>query len=124
MSNQSFQKLFNPDEANELIPRLELLIRETQVALKTLRSRVAALAVNDDRLVNLTLPEIIEHGKTGFLVERETELAEAIHACGELDPAECKRTAEQLFTSSRMVESYIASYRHILECSNRKLQAA
>ena len=60
MSNQSFEKLFSPEEANELIPRLELLIRETQVALKTLRSRVAALAVNDDRLVNLTLPEIIE----------------------------------------------------------------
>ena len=60
MSNQSFQKLFSPEEANELIPRLELLIREMQVALKTLRARVAALAVNDDRLVNLTLPEIIE----------------------------------------------------------------
>lgn len=67
------------------------------------------------------LPEIVQHGKTGFLVERETELEEAIHACRELDPAECKRTAEQLFTSNRMVESYIASYRQILECCRRKI---
>lgn len=70
------------------------------------------------------LPEIVQHGKTGFLVERESELAEAIHACGELDPADCKSTAEQLFTSNQMVETYIASYRQILECSNRKLRAA
>src|SRR5215469_3117712 len=60
LSNQSFQKLFSPEETNDLIPRLELLIGEMQVALKTLRSQVASLAVNDDRLVNLTLPEIIE----------------------------------------------------------------
>jgi hypothetical protein len=60
LPNQSFQKLFSPEEANELIPRLELLIREMQAALKNLRARVAELAINDDRLVNLTLPEIIE----------------------------------------------------------------
>lgn len=60
MPNQSFDKLFSPEEANELIPRLELLVREMQEALKALRARVAELAINDAELVNLTLPEIIE----------------------------------------------------------------
>jgi hypothetical protein len=64
LPNQNFEKLFSPEEANDLIPRLELLIRETQAALKVLRSRVAELAIDDDRLVNLALPEIIERYPT------------------------------------------------------------
>lgn len=60
MPNQSFEKLFSPEEANELIPRLELLVRDMQAALQKLRARVAELAINDADLVNLTLPEIIE----------------------------------------------------------------
>ncbi len=60
LPNTTFEKLFSPEEANELIPRLELLMREMQAALKALRARVAELAVNDAVLVNLTLPEIVE----------------------------------------------------------------
>ncbi len=60
MPSIRFEKLFSPAEANELIPRLELLMREMQTALKHLRSRVADLANSDPGLINLTLPEIIE----------------------------------------------------------------
>ncbi len=60
LPNHGFEKLFSPEEANELIPRLELMVREMQTALKTLRTRVAELAVNDPGLINLTLPQIIE----------------------------------------------------------------
>ena len=60
MPDQGFEKLFSPEEANELIPRLELLIRDMQEDLKTLRFRVAELAVHDADLTNLTLPQIVE----------------------------------------------------------------
>jgi hypothetical protein len=60
LPNQGFDKLFSPEEANELIPMLELLIRDMQEALKTLRFKVAELAVHDTELPNLTLPQIIE----------------------------------------------------------------
>jgi len=60
LSNHSFEKLFSPEEANELIPRLEFLMRDMQEALKTLRARITELATNDTELVNLTLPDIIE----------------------------------------------------------------
>jgi hypothetical protein len=60
LANDSFEKLFSPEEANELIPRLELLVRDMQNALKALRARVAELAVNDAEVVNLTLPDIIK----------------------------------------------------------------
>jgi len=76
LPNQNFEKLFSPEEANDLIPRLELLIRETQAALKVLRSRVAELAIEDDRLVHLALPEII--ARYPALREPGEALAEAV----------------------------------------------
>jgi hypothetical protein len=60
LPDHSFEKLFSPDEANELVPRLELLIRDLQTALKSLRTRVAELSKTDSELVNLTLPDIIQ----------------------------------------------------------------
>jgi hypothetical protein len=60
LPNHSFEKLFDPDEADELIPRLELLMRDVQGALKILRGRVGDLATDDSALVNMTLPDLIE----------------------------------------------------------------
>jgi glycosyltransferase involved in cell wall biosynthesis len=73
---------------------------------------------------NGALPEIIQHGKTGFLIQHESDLPDAIVACSSLDPEYCRQGARQLFTSEAMVDSYIATYRRILELSCRKLQAA
>lgn len=68
------------------------------------------------------LPEVIEHGKTGFLVHAESELADAIHACASLNREHCYQSARRLFTSDAMVDKYIAAYNHILKTSSRKLQ--
>jgi len=68
------------------------------------------------------MPEIIEPGATGFLVQDQSELPDAIHACGSLDPAHCRHAARRLLTSDAMVDNYIATYHHMLEVSCRKLQ--
>jgi glycosyltransferase involved in cell wall biosynthesis len=74
---------------------------------------------------NGALPEIVQHGKTGFLVQKESELPAAIHACGSLDPEDCRQAARQrFFSSDTMVDNYIATYQRILELSCRKLRAA
>jgi glycosyltransferase involved in cell wall biosynthesis len=70
------------------------------------------------------LPEIVQQGKTGFLVEREAELPEAIRASLELNPHDCRKAVEQFLTSDKMVESYIASYQQILRVLCRTSQAA
>jgi glycosyltransferase involved in cell wall biosynthesis len=70
------------------------------------------------------LPHVVEHGKTGFLIENELDLPEAIRACASLDAQACRETAQRRFTPDRMVESYIATYCRVLEDSCRKLQAA
>lgn len=65
------------------------------------------------------LRDVVRCGKTGFLVERESELPDAIDACRSIDPAECRRAAETFSTSDRMVEQYIATYHGILKGSAR-----
>jgi glycosyltransferase involved in cell wall biosynthesis len=60
------------------------------------------------------LRDVICHGKTGFIVRHENELADAIKACGSLDPDDCRNTARERFSSDRMVENYLASYQQIL----------
>jgi glycosyltransferase involved in cell wall biosynthesis len=54
-------------------------------------------------------PEIVEHGKNGFLVEDEDEMAAMVDRVGEIDPAECRRSAER-FSPDRVAALYEAAY--------------
>ncbi len=60
------------------------------------------------------LPEIIEHGRTGFLVANSREMARAIQAVDRLDPEECRNAASRHFSAAKMIESYLGVYRRIL----------
>jgi glycosyltransferase involved in cell wall biosynthesis len=60
------------------------------------------------------MPELIEHGVTGFLVESFDEAVEAIGRIGEIDRAACRRSVEQRFTVERMAERYLDLYKRIL----------
>jgi glycosyltransferase involved in cell wall biosynthesis len=59
------------------------------------------------------LPEIIEHGRTGFIVESEEEMAAAIRRIDTIDPEECRRVARERFSASRMARDYMALYDRI-----------
>lgn len=56
------------------------------------------------------LPEIVEEGKTGFLVDSVAEMAEAIKAVGAIDPRRCRKAARQRFSAARMTAQYLARY--------------
>jgi glycosyltransferase involved in cell wall biosynthesis len=62
-----------------------------------------------------SMPELIEHGVTGFLVETFDEALEAITRIGEIDRAACRRAVEARFTVERMADRYLDLYREILE---------
>jgi len=62
-----------------------------------------------------SLPELVEHGVTGFLGETDEELAAYALRAGELDRAACRRRAEERYSAERMVSDYEALYRTILE---------
>jgi glycosyltransferase involved in cell wall biosynthesis len=61
-----------------------------------------------------SMPELIEDGVTGFLVDTFDEAVEAIGRLGEIDRAACRRAVEERFTAERMADEYLALYRRIL----------
>jgi glycosyltransferase involved in cell wall biosynthesis len=56
------------------------------------------------------LPGIVEHGRTGFLVEGVEGLAEGIRRAEEIDPETCRAVARERFGAERMVARYLARY--------------
>jgi glycosyltransferase involved in cell wall biosynthesis len=56
------------------------------------------------------LPEIVEHGHTGYLVDDAQDLPDAIEAAGALDSGACRRAAEQRFSSAVMTRRYLELY--------------
>ncbi|MER8424672.1 glycosyltransferase [Mesorhizobium sp. M1403] len=60
---------------------------------------------------NGALPDVVEHGKTGYLVRDVDEMAEAIVAAPGLDPETCRAEARRRFSLDRMVSSYMDAYR-------------
>lgn len=61
-----------------------------------------------------SMPELIDDGITGFLVESIEEAVSAIDRVGELDRAAIRRAVAERFTVDRMADRYLALYRHIL----------
>ena len=57
------------------------------------------------------LPDIVEHGRTGFLVRDAAEMASAIGQLDGIDTQACRDAARTRFGVARMTECYLACYR-------------
>ena len=60
-----------------------------------------------------SVPEIVEHGVTGLIVESEAEAVEATSRVQRLSRASVRRSFERRFTAQRMAEDYLALYRRL-----------
>jgi len=60
-----------------------------------------------------SVPEVVEDGVTGFVVESEAEAVEAIAKARRLDRRLIRRRFEERFTARRMAEDYVAIYRRL-----------
>lgn len=56
------------------------------------------------------LADVVEHGVTGYLVEDERGMADAIHAADRIDPEACRDAARYRFSAARMAERYLNLY--------------
>lgn len=56
------------------------------------------------------LPEIVDDGETGFLVDGVDEMAAAIARMGEIDRRACRAAAEARFGEERMIAGYLRLY--------------
>ena len=62
-----------------------------------------------------SIPEIIEHGTTGFVSENLTEMVAAVERIKEIDRQQCRAFFDQRFTADRMARDYVALYERIIE---------
>ncbi|HET9836411.1 MAG TPA: glycosyltransferase family 4 protein [Rhodanobacteraceae bacterium] len=61
-----------------------------------------------------SVTEIIEHGRSGFLVDSIPAAVSAVRRVHEISRNECRRVFEQRFTAERMAADYVEAYRAIL----------
>ena len=60
-------------------------------------------------------PELIDDGRTGFVVDTLDEMVAAVAAAGDIDPARCSLLARNRFSPDVMVDDYLKVYERVLE---------
>ncbi len=59
------------------------------------------------------LPEIIEHGRTGYIVSDAYEMAQAMGCVSKINPENCLEAARTRFNSEKMVNAYLDLYERL-----------
>jgi glycosyltransferase involved in cell wall biosynthesis len=57
------------------------------------------------------VPEVIDDGRSGIIVDHYRQMPDALERADALDPLECRRYAEERFSPERMVADYLDAYR-------------
>ena len=66
-----------------------------------------------------SVPEVVEDGVTGFIVDSEPEAIEAVRRVDELDRRQVRARFEQRFTSVRMATEYLGHYQSLIDAARR-----
>lgn len=64
-----------------------------------------------------SIPEIVVHGKTGYVVSSVEEMIDAVYAMDAIDRTECRRHALDTFSASRMADGYERIYEKAMATS-------
>lgn len=70
------------------------------------------------------LPDIVDEGRTGFIVDSVEEMAEAIRLAPAIDPLTCRQTARARFSAGRMLARYLARYAELAGRPAERLRSA
>jgi glycosyltransferase involved in cell wall biosynthesis len=80
------------------------------VAIESLASGTPVIGWNRS-----SMGEIVEDGKSGFLVSSVEEMASRTKDLHRIDYGECRARAERVFDSKKMAENYVALYQRLLK---------
>jgi glycosyltransferase involved in cell wall biosynthesis len=69
-----------------------------------------------------SVAEIVEDGRTGFIVEDEISAVAAVERLASLDRAIVRREFEARFTARRMALDYLDAYRELIEAATPKIK--
>ncbi len=70
------------------------------------------------------LPEIVDHGISGFVTDSEGEMADAVGRVSEIPADACRSIGAVRFDSCRMADQYLALYDHVRASVSRSLGMA
>jgi glycosyltransferase involved in cell wall biosynthesis len=69
-----------------------------------------------------SVPEIVEDGVTGFIVEDENGAIGAVDRLAQLSRETIRKVFERRFTARRMAQDYLSVYRNLTESGTRRLR--
>jgi len=61
-----------------------------------------------------SVPEVMEEGHTGFIVEGVKEAIKAVGRLDEVSREDCRGVFEERFTAARMAQDYLSIYDRII----------
>jgi glycosyltransferase involved in cell wall biosynthesis len=106
-----------PDQRNQLLGKATALLHPINFnepfglsVIESMACGTPVIAFNRG-----SMPELIENGKNGFLVNTVSEAITAVVNIKDINRAYCRQHVEQYFTIDRMVEEYVQVYEMILE---------
>jgi glycosyltransferase involved in cell wall biosynthesis len=67
-----------------------------------------------------SVPEVIDEGVTGFVVDNMDDAERAVRRAGELDRRKCRAVFEARFSAERMARDYLAIYRKVISTAQRR----
>ncbi len=70
------------------------------------------------------VPEVIEEGRTGFIVESLEDAVEAVQRVPELSRRRCREIFEKRFTATRMARDYVQAFERLLEKPENNISEA
>jgi glycosyltransferase involved in cell wall biosynthesis len=98
----------NDEQKNELLGRAAALIMPVLwdepfgiVMAEALACGTPVIGLNRG-----AVPEVVEDGRTGFVCEGLTQMAEAVERLGSISRARCRQAAEERFSESALVRAY------------------
>ncbi len=99
-------------QIQDLLARAKCLLHPTLAPETSSLVAMEALAAGTPVIAYRSgaLPEVVEHGVTGFLVDSVQAMAGAMGQVHTLSSEACRRAAEQRFSKERMVQRYFDQY--------------
>ncbi|KAB8139594.1 glycosyltransferase family 4 protein [Chloroflexia bacterium SDU3-3] len=105
-----------PSERNTLLGRATALLHLIDFEEPFGLSMIEAMACGTPVIAYRrgSVPEVVGHGRTGFIVEDEDAAVDALSMLGQLDPTQIRAHVAARFSREQMVEGYINVYQSIL----------
>jgi len=109
----------NDEQKNDLLGRARALLMPIlwEEPFGIVMAEAMACGTPVIGLARGAVPEVVEDGRTGFVVEDENGLVPAIARLDEIDRAACRARVEELFSDSAVVRGYVSVYEEMLRRS-------